>query len=341
MPNPAPSGRDSKPPTGSGAPERPATAAPTSSADRTNRAGGSVATAVTPPPRAAVGGRSRSRTAAPAAPPRAARAAARPTGRPHAAGAQDLVGLGQLARRHPDAPVLDRHQLRTGRRTAVARLRTTTVTPGGEKWTAFSRQLGEQVGEVGDAAPGDRQRLVDRLVDPVEVLDLGDGRPHDVGEPHRLPPGPRRLLSGEHEEVLRVAADAGGEVVEPEQVVQGVRVALLLLEVVEQVELPVEQGLVAPGQVHQELGGEPAPADLGVGQLRGQPERAVLLVLGVLPEQHHADAGGQHGDAVDSDHSHGCCWAEVWLNIRSGTKLEPIPWLSTVNTMSSRNGTQS
>ena len=42
-----------------------------------------------------------------------------------------------------------------------------------------------------------------------------------------------------------------------------------------------------------------------------------------------------------SDHCHGCCCAEAWLNIRSGTKLEPIPWLSTVNTMSSRNGTQS
>ena len=42
-----------------------------------------------------------------------------------------------------------------------------------------------------------------------------------------------------------------------------------------------------------------------------------------------------------SDQVQGRCCAAGWLNIRSGTRLDPIPWLSTVNTMFSRNGTQS
>jgi hypothetical protein len=48
-------------------------------------------------------------------------------------------------------------------------------------------------------------------------------------------------------------------VVEPEQVGQGVGVLRLVLELVDQPELAVQQALVAPGQVDQQVGGE-APA---------------------------------------------------------------------------------
>ncbi|CAA9255557.1 MAG: hypothetical protein AVDCRST_MAG41-2156, partial [uncultured Corynebacteriales bacterium] len=212
--------------------------------------------------------------------------------------AEQPVGLGHLGRGHPDAPVLDGDQLGAGgvgQRPAAHHDRD----PGRGEVDRVLQQLREQVGQVGDAAADDGQRLVQRVVDPVQVLDLGDRGPDDVDQGDRLPPGPRRVLAGEDQQALGVAADAGRQVVQPEQVGQRVRVPLVVLEPVEQLQLPVEQVLVAPGQVDQQVGGELAPPELGLGQPLGQPQRPALLVLGGLPEEDHADAGGEHRDAVD------------------------------------------
>ena len=187
----------------------------------------------------------------------------------------------------------------------------------------------------------DERALRDLERHPVQVLGLGDRRPHDVAQRHRLAPHPRRLLTGEDEQVLGVAAHPRGEVVQAEQLGERVGVALRLLELVDDLQLPVEHALVASGEVHQHVGGEPAAADLRVGQLAGEVVLLVLLVLGDPPEQHHADAGEQHRDAVDER-------PEPRVGLRRGvvehqvrSHIEPTPWLTTVNRTFSRNGTQS
>src|SRR3712207_8487050 len=53
-------------------------------------------------------------------------------------------------------------------------------------------------------------------------------------------------------------------------------------------------------EVDQQLGGEPAALDLLVGQALPQVDGLLLLVLGRLPEDHHAEAGGQHRGPVDA-----------------------------------------
>ena len=85
-------------------------------------------------------------------------------------------------------------------------------------------QLREQVGQVGDRVPDDRGLLVDDDHHAGQVLGLRDRRAQHVAQRHRLAPGARRLLAGEHQQVLRVAADPGRDVVEPEELGQRVRV---------------------------------------------------------------------------------------------------------------------
>ena len=58
---------------------------------------------------------------------------------------------------------------------------------------------------------------------------------------------------GEHEEALGVASHAGRHVVELEQRVERGGVVLVALELVEQLELTLEQALVAAGQVHEQV----------------------------------------------------------------------------------------
>ena len=90
-------------------------------------------------------------------------------------------------------------------------------------------------------------------VDPGEVLDLADGGPDHVGERHRAAPPTGGLGAGEHQQRLGVAAHPGGQVVELEQVVELVGVLLVRLELVDELDLAVEQRLVAAGQVDEHV----------------------------------------------------------------------------------------
>ena len=109
--------------------------------------------------------------------------------------------------------------------------------------------MGEVDGDV--AADG---RLVEREQrDAGEVLDLADGDPHDVGQVDRAAATARRLGAGQHQQRLGVAAHAGGEVVELEQVLELVGVVLVGLELVDELDLAVEQRLVASGQVDEDV----------------------------------------------------------------------------------------
>jgi hypothetical protein len=69
--------------------------------------------------------------------------------------------------------------------------------------------------------PGPRPG-VDRQadVDPLVRLDLGGGRTDDVGQRHVLTQAPVGVDAGQHEQRLGVAAHPGGEVVEPEEVLE-------------------------------------------------------------------------------------------------------------------------
>ena len=107
--------------------------------------------------------------------------------------------------------------------------------------------------EVDRDVAGDR-RLVEREQrDAGEVLDLTDGDPHDVGHVDRSTTTARRFGAREHEQRLGVATHAGREVVELEEVLELVGIVLVGLELIDELDLAVEQRLVASGQVDEDV----------------------------------------------------------------------------------------
>ena len=105
-----------------------------------------------------------------------------------------------------------------------------------------------------DRAARHREVVVDAdELDAREVGDLGGGGAHDVEQRDRLLPLPRLLGTRQHEQALRVAPHAGRHVVELEQRVERGGVVLVALELVEQLELALEQALVAAGEVHEQV----------------------------------------------------------------------------------------
>ena len=86
----------------------------------------------------------------------------------------------------------------------------------------------------------------------------------------RAAPAAGRLGAGQHEQRLGVAAHAGGEVVELEEVVELVGVLLVRLELVDELDLAVEERLVAAGQVDEDVADALAEQDgLLLGHLDG------------------------------------------------------------------------
>ncbi len=147
---------------------------------------------------------------------------------------------------------------------------------GGERGGVLE-QLGEQVHEVGHGAAVDLGLRHARQLDALVLLHLGGGGAQHVHQRHRLVPAAARLLAGEDEEVLAVAAHTGGQVVQPEQVFQLVRVGLVVLQVGDQAQLALDQRLVAARQVGEDRV-DVAPQH---GLLGGEPHRlAVDLVEG-------------------------------------------------------------
>ncbi len=158
---------------------------------------------------------------------------------------------------------------------------------GGERGGVL-QELGEQVHEVGHGLAVDLGLGDARELDALVLLHLGGGGAQDVDEGDRLVPAAARLLTREDEEVLAVAAHTGGQVVQAEEVLQLVRVGLVVLQVGDEGQLALDQRLVAHGEVREDrvdvasqerlLGGEPDrfPVDLveGAGDLAD-------LVLGV------------------------------------------------------------
>ncbi len=142
-------------------------------------------------------------------------------------------------------------------------------------------QLREQVDDVRDRRALERGlgRAGDR--DPRIVLHLGRRAAQDVDHPHRVDPAPAGCRTGQDDQALGVAAHSGGQVVQPEQVFQGLGIGRAPFHLVERGQLPVQQRLVAPGQVAEDVA-DPAPhpglADRGLdGGLPGRVERLAHL----------------------------------------------------------------
>ena len=151
---------------------------------------------------------------------------------------------------------------------------TSTVVSGGEKWVAFSMSSESRWARSTAALPPTVDVVEGRAsVDAGEVLDLADGGADDVGQRDRAATAAGRLGAGQHQQRLGVAAHAGGEVVEPEEVLELVGVVLVGLELVDELDLAVEQRLVAAGQVDEDVADALAEQR---GLLGGDLDRTVL-----------------------------------------------------------------
>jgi hypothetical protein len=114
-------------------------------------------------------------------------------------------------------------------------------------------QFGEQVDQVGDRRCRDRLLGVGGDGDPLVVLDLRDRRPDDVDHRDRRAPGAEGRRARHDGQGLGVAAHPGREVVEREQVGELAGTGRLLLQVVDDLQLPVQQGLIPAAEAHQDL----------------------------------------------------------------------------------------
>lgn len=114
-------------------------------------------------------------------------------------------------------------------------------------------EFGQQMDDVGDGVPA--QGAVDRRheFDPRVLLDLGDGGAQYLRHRNGVAPLPTRNSTAEDGEVLGVAADPGGEVVDVEEAFEEIRVLNLVLELVEDGDLPVHQRLKPPREVDEDL----------------------------------------------------------------------------------------
>ena len=105
--------------------------------------------------------------------------------------------------------------------------------------------------------------------DPRVLLDLAHRGGHHLADGHRPPPTAARGRAGEDDQTLRVAPHACGQVIDPEQVVQDVRVVGAPLQRVDQLELAVHERLVAAGDVQEHREQPAAQGGLFDGGLDG------------------------------------------------------------------------
>ena len=77
--------------------------------------------------------------------------------------------------------------------------------------------------------------------DTLILLDLGYRRAEHVDEGNRLIPAPGYVVTGEHEQVLRVTAHPGGKVVHLEQAGQPLGVLLAELKVIDEMDLAFDE----------------------------------------------------------------------------------------------------
>ena len=153
-------------------------------------------------------------------------------------------------RAHADAAVLDLdHGAAVGQPLAVHE----HLGLGRGEHRRVLQQLGHEVDEVVDRVAHHLDVRHAGQLDAVVLLHLGGGRPQHVDQRDRPAPPAARVLTRENQQVLRVAAHTGREVVQLEQVRQLVRVLLAGLQLVDQLELALDQTLRPAGQVDEHV----------------------------------------------------------------------------------------
>lgn len=163
----------------------------------------------------------------------------------------------------------------------------------GREHRGVLQEFGHEMGEVGDGGAGHGDPGQPADLDPLVVLDLGDGRTDDVHELDGLAPLPGRGGTGEDDQALGVPPHTGCQVVQAEQVGEFVGVLGPAFHGVEEGELLVQQDLAAAGEVDEDLGDAAAEFGLLDGGLDCCPLQGVEgladladLVLVVLQERH-------------------------------------------------------
>ncbi len=168
----------------------------------------------------------------------------------------DLVGVGQqgvhpllLVLRHAEAPVLHLQGEPGG---DVLDAQEDLGVRGGEHRGVLD-QFGQQVDDVGDGVAAQRALHRRDQLDPGVLLDLGDGGAEHLRHGDGVAPLPAGHGAAEHREVLGVAADPGGEMVDLEEALEEVGVLDLVFELVEDLDLAVHEGLQPTREVDEDL----------------------------------------------------------------------------------------
>jgi hypothetical protein len=151
---------------------------------------------------------------------------------------QAPVHLPELFLRHPHSAVndVDQHSAAPERMARHGHLSALGRERGG-----VLNDLGQQMHDVSDRVPGHADAGLYVQDDPVVLLDLRHGRTGHVRERHWLRPPAWRLLARQHKQVLRVAAQARGQVIHPEQVGQPLGVLLPEFQAVDQSQQPFQE----------------------------------------------------------------------------------------------------
>ncbi len=160
------------------------------------------------------------------------------------------VGLGEALPAHAEPPVLDLQ----GVAVADGFAADAHLGVGRGELGGVLDEFGQEVGEVGDGTADDGRLGEPGHLHARVVLDFGDGGADHVGEGDGPAPGAAGGGAGEDDQALRVASHAGGEVVEPEEVVEFAGVVGAPLHGVQEVELAVDEDLAAPGEVDEDAG---------------------------------------------------------------------------------------
>ncbi len=185
---------------------------------------------------------------------------------------QLLVDLGEVLGGEADALVVDLDQ-----HPAVRQAGGVDQHPGlraGERGGVL-QQLGEQVDEVGHGGADDLGLGDAGQLDALVLLHLGGGGAQHVDQRHRGVPAAAGLLAREDEQVLAVAAHTGREVVQLEEVLQLVRVGLVVLQLGDQCQLALDEALAAARQVGEDRVDVPSQQRL----LGGQRDRLLVHLV--------------------------------------------------------------
>jgi len=105
--------------------------------------------------------------------------------------------------------------------------------------------------------------------------DLGQRATQHVDHRHGLRQARPAVCAGEHDQFLGVTPPSGWQVVDPEQLGEFLGVCGATLHRIEQAQLPVQQGLAAPGKAEEDV----AYAAAQLGLLDGDPDRGLLTAL--------------------------------------------------------------